>query len=542
MTQLTLTILDTVSIQAYIFASNRLRENIGASYLVKQVTEQWPLEILPQPCNVRAGVIQPELKIEDRDTANPLQAEVVYVGGGNTLILFTDPSEARAFVTKLSCRLIEEAPGINLAATHYLFEWESQPLGGSNGIVAQTFLQLEEVKRGQVGSHPLAGLGVTATCQSTSEVAVTTNEAYKASGEATYAISSQVVAKLYNAPKANQELIRADGSGYKIPFNFDEMGRSEGESSYIAVVHADGNDMGKRVRLLAEEHDTADKNRSYIEAMRDLSDKLKKAGKNSLDAVHDLLLQSIRYVSDKEGKTVETIMEAVPIENGFIPYRPLVHGGDDFTFVCDGRLALTLTAFYLKTFETETAKVGLEETYACAGVAVVKTHYPFARAYHLAEALTKEAKQFAKEKCDKRMSAIDWHFAPGGLMGELEFIRAREYQIPDQGTLLMRPIALDKTATDDWRYWDNLQAAIKTFKQEQWREKQNKVKRLREALRGGPIPVRQFLTAYQERLPALKDTGAGVESSGWYNKRCCYYDAIEAAEFFVPLHDQGGVI
>lgn len=38
-----LLILDTSQIQPYVFGSNRLRENIGASYLVAQATGQWGL-------------------------------------------------------------------------------------------------------------------------------------------------------------------------------------------------------------------------------------------------------------------------------------------------------------------------------------------------------------------------------------------------------------------------------------------------------------------------------------------------------------------
>ena len=87
----------------------------------------------------------------------------------------------------------------------------------------------------------------------------------------------------------------------------------------------------------------------------------------------------------------------------FFPVRPLIFGGDDLTLVCDGRLGLALAAVYLKAFHTHTTsefsrldfpdrdkKISDElkkPAYACAGVAIVKTHYPFARAYKLSSAL-----------------------------------------------------------------------------------------------------------------------------------------------------------
>ena len=43
---LVVTVLDTTGIQPYIFGSNRLRENVGASYLVSQATDEWVKEVL----------------------------------------------------------------------------------------------------------------------------------------------------------------------------------------------------------------------------------------------------------------------------------------------------------------------------------------------------------------------------------------------------------------------------------------------------------------------------------------------------------------
>ena len=66
--------------------------------------------------------------------------------------------------------------------------------------------------------------------------------------------------------------------------------------------------------------------------------------------------------------------------------RALVFGGDDVTFVCDGRLGLSLATLYAREFAAETAKrPECGPLTARAGIAIVKTHYPFARAYALAD-------------------------------------------------------------------------------------------------------------------------------------------------------------
>lgn len=519
----TLTILDTVAIQNYIFGSNRLKENVGASELVKQATETWAYESLPQ---------QPlsDARIEDGNT----KTEVVYVGGGNTVILFADEPEAKAFAARLSEQLITAAPGIELAVVHQPFDWAQDALGGKkSGKMFEAFGRLADLKRRQLTNRPLIGLGVTATCQSTGQPAVTIVAEGK---ETPRLISAEVAAKLKGEEKVNKKLIgNLSDSGYEMISNFDELG-SKDESSYLAVVHADGNGMGKLLEQIGAEHPQASQNRAYLLALRSFSHDVKAASEKALKLMEEKLLQSVR--PDEKGE--EKIMGVVPVKDKRLPYRRLVSGGDDLTFVCDGRLALTLIAFYLKMFEQEmkaTHNPRLKDVHACAGIAVVKSHYPFARAYELAESLSQEAKKWVKES-DQDFSALDWHFAPSGVMGELNLIRDREYRLVGNKTLLLRPVALDEDQ-QSWRNWPNFKRVVLTFKRD-WAGRHNKVKRLQQALRAGEEGVKQFLAAYQETLPDISSTDPNLPRTGWAGEHCGYYDAIEAIDFFVPLHGEEG--
>ncbi|NJP11257.1 MAG: hypothetical protein HC866_18745 [Leptolyngbyaceae cyanobacterium RU_5_1] len=68
---------------------------------------------------------------------------------------------------------------------------------------------------------------------------------------------------LNNANKAlRQELEEAIGDArkyYAFPYDLDNLGRDAGENSFIAIVHADGNGIGKRVLQLTEKFATPDK-------------------------------------------------------------------------------------------------------------------------------------------------------------------------------------------------------------------------------------------------------------------------------------------
>jgi hypothetical protein len=236
-------------------------------------------------------------------------------------------------------------------------------------------------------------------------------------------------------------------------------------------------------------------------------------------------------VESREGRNPQ-IGGVVPIQGDKLPFRPIVFGGDDLTFVCDGRLGLTLAARYLQEFEEETRKVGLKHLHACAGVAVVKVHYPFARAYQLSEALAGSAKRYVRDNPPDDFSALDWHFAAGGLLGSLDEIRTREYQV-SEGMLTMRPLRLQEQRPE-WRTWPRFVHVVEEFT-ENWADRRNKVIALRGALREGIAAVRRFLTAYGEKLPTLDESVGSLQETGWSGHICGYFDAIEALDFYVPL-------
>lgn len=86
-------IIDTISIQAYIFGSNKLKENIGGSYIVEELVYK---KMIPKAL-VSAGISTSIdiLEWNDSDSAphklqhNPDQTvEIAYVGGGNAFLIF----------------------------------------------------------------------------------------------------------------------------------------------------------------------------------------------------------------------------------------------------------------------------------------------------------------------------------------------------------------------------------------------------------------------------------------------------------------------
>ncbi|MCG5057090.1 MAG: hypothetical protein KA714_03560 [Limnoraphis sp. WC205] len=545
MSEYTATVIDTTGIQKYIFGSNRLKENIGASHLVKLATTQWVKNCLEElfPSSVyipdeTQEEVQPIINIDEK-----INAELVYAGGGNTVLLFRSEKYAREFTQKLTRKILEEAPGLNIVIAHHPFNWDKDVL---QQVIEQELIKgkLDAQKRQPRPSVPLLGLSVTATCNSTGLVAVkkvvaknTDNQDQNLNSDS-YLASREIVAKLKAAEEANNEIeaMLQVQPKYKVARDVDDMGRTEQESSYIAIVHADGNRMGKGFENYIKEecdrgHSIAEKNEKCIMAMRKLSWAVNQAASKAITEVGKLVIDAI-----ETGKFT-------PKEK-FLPFRPIVYGGDDITFVCDGRIGLPLAVKFMKEFEKHTQDLpdGKGKATVCAGIAIVKTHYPFSRAYEFCEALCGNAKIFVREKTQnfserkQIFSALDWHIAASGLIGSIGEIREREYQ---GGKLTIRPMRLHELEGNDWRMsWTDFAEVVKAFnEQEPWKDKHNKVIALREVLREGEKATKQFLNAYGiQELPEFSPKANSLlKRQGWLDKVCYYFDAIEAMDFYIPL-------
>ena len=539
MSDYTLVLVDTTGIQSYIFGSNRLRENVGASHLVYLATEGWlrtdPALLLgTEQHNLRNGKIAEELYIE-----NDLDAELLYAGGGNTVVLFRNDgndTSAKRFTRNLSWKLIAEAPGLEVVTVRQEVDLE-------NGSLAQAFKsgfeQLGKRKADRERSQPLLGLGVTAACQSTGLVA--NHEQSEPSGGSQLVISSEVKAKWDNNGVANKRLNDALGdllsNHYEFPLDFDDLGRSKGDSSYIAVVHADGNGMGKTLQKIIEKygnHIGKNANRELIAEIRGFSNAVNEAG---LSALRSVVEEIVHWSEQRHANRND---DAAEQNSGKLnlSIRPIVFGGDDVTFVCDGRIGLKAAQIFLNAFNAQ--KIPDEEGKnqfgrAAAGVTVVKTHYPFSRAYQLSEELCKNAKSVFERKT----SALDWHLAQSGLFGDLSDIRQREYneRYDDQGkvseSLLMRPLIVNDNPIGEWHTWQNLVSLLALFRNidqadsDQW--PRNKVMQLREAIRHGHHAVEIFTAGYKE-LPTIKKDDSQHTKTGLIGRRSAYFDAIEMIE------------
>jgi hypothetical protein len=525
MTEKIITVIDVAGIQAYIFGSNRLKHNIGASFLVQLAGDEW---------------------VNDYLSRN--SGELFYSGGGKTVLFFPSLDNAKQFATEYSQKVLEHAPGMQIYLAHHAMDWEREALGGANGALSCAHKKVASKKNSTPNRLAYLGWAVTADCQYSGLPASAILDGDR--------VSAEILAKEKIVVDANGSLQeKLNIAPYEFPSDMDDFGRTHGDSSYIAIVHIDGNGMGKRFQELSEDYVSPSQNQEFIEKMREFS-------KGVSDVAQDAMQATLKHLVSKiqsDGKGGEYIQDAyrladmkIELSQKFLPFRPLVMGGDDVTFVCEGRLGLSLAHYFLKQITTPNLPAS-KPMKARAGVAIVKSHYPFAQAYQLAEDLAKSAKKDLPE-LKKGESGIDWHFATSGVLDGLTEIRKREYTVPT-GSLHSRPLLLERAQQDtEWRNWETFLQFVKEFlrteKESDWGNKRNKLKELREVLRKGGDETQQFLKLYGlGKLPLV----AKIDDSlyGWvvnldrdYTKDkdkdkprrfCTVFDAIEALDWFLIL-------
>lgn len=173
-----------------------------------------------------------------------------------------------------------------------------------------------------------------------------------------------------------------------------------GDNSCVAIIHADANGLGLAmmscIEQLKGQNDAA---RIY----RDLCAAIEEASVHAAQAAMRRVIEST--LAAEKSLNNERERQILPI-----PVRPIVCAGEDFTCVIRAAHAIQFAEDYVSALERETeerfteltAVRNLEALTACAGVVFCKSHFPFSRAYGLAENLCK----FAKKQTQRQASAI----------------------------------------------------------------------------------------------------------------------------------------
>ena len=243
----------------------------------------------------------------------------------------------------------------------------------------------------------------------------------------------------------------------------DNINNITGKNDWIAIVHADGNGLGQVIRTIGD-------NNGKLHQFSLALDKATTAAAQEAAAItlNETDTQGLKYY----------------------PFRPIVLGGDDLTVIIRGDLAVKYAKTFLNAFEKETkerlanidVRLGNGLT-ACAGIAFIKSSFPYYYGYNLAEDLCSAAKKDTKSRGNDVRSCIMFHKVQDSFVEEYKEITERELTISKDLSLRFGPYYLDKSNIDRWSIDD----LVKTVKELDDKEGN--------ALKSG---IRQWLTALLE--------------------------------------------
>lgn len=376
-----LAIYDVSGIQEYIFSSSRMRENIGASKIVGQVLKKCLPEAL-ENCRSQTGAILTDWEKSDEfriERDGQIEAEVIYSGGGSALLVFRNAGCYHAVNKVLAKRLIEVSYTLNLAVAAVQTD-----LTDFVADKKQLDRQLERVKARMLRQRPYRAFPVSEQEGMTGfPVTGVITEQYNGQKHRPVSTIQRLKSEASNV---NRKEIIAFPKGIVGPdkwaFDTIDLISDKEKDSYVAVVHIDGNGMGKQ-----------------LEENLKISSMEAKTGKSYSRAVMTMRAMSKQISHDYRKVFEEVIGEAAANTDAssmpHLPVRPLVMDGDDLTFVCQANWGIPLAARLVKALEERSSsrKEGELSLSACAGVALVHSHFPFNIAYEVAEECCKEAKK-----------------------------------------------------------------------------------------------------------------------------------------------------
>ena len=537
-------LFDTRSIQRYIYAGNRLRTNIGASYIVDCVFQDILIdEVLKEMFPNDKFTANSAWNFDDDENAaweNMKSCCVAYIGGGNAMLLFKPSAEnLRTDVVKnFTRKLLINRAGLKVGAA----QGELNLIDGklNQDEISKLYSALKDTQNKIFPPVNVPYSGLTLSCEIDGATAdfCDTRGLVKPDGEIRF-YSQETAIKADFSKKANDNLRERfidifmlkdflPDFEFEFPDEVDKLGQIETEN-YFAIVHVDGNNMGLKFRACEN-----------LNQRRKLSREIRRKTEG---AFADLLIKII--------KSKNFLDEYLDLEENILPIRPLIIGGDDVTFICPANMAIMFTKTLMELMSSETPADSAEHLTlknsrrmdCCAGIAILPTAYPFFRGYELAEQLCDEAKDaMRKSNIADGSSWLDFAILHGEQAPELEQIRKNEYS-GARGNLHFGPYRVAnsnaKNAQDKRLNIENLLECTTQFLSEKIMSK-GKIKELRGVLQHGKddaIKFIQQLENQKQSLPKISVWEDYLTDALWSNEqtaRTPYVDAIELMDFYKP--------
>ena len=337
-------------IQEFIFKTNELKHIVGASELVEEICTE----------------------------AFDYGGRVVVKAAGNVKCIFDCEEDCCRAVREFPWKVMKMAPGVTISQA--VVEYDSNKMSFQEAVSA-----LEGKLRTQRNKPPKSVLTGLMGIKRANNTGLPIGEVRNAKDGNVLYLDDATRAKLSKKDifkLCHKSFGRTGLKAGNIAF---EISQICDQNDWIAIIHADGNGLGQVVQ---------------------------KVGCKEID--FSAFSQSLNQATVEAAHAAYNAVKTQFGEDGVIPIRPVVLNGDDMTVFIRGSLAIAYADAFIHAFEEKTAeylkdaqgnniltkygvfKGGENYLTACAGIAFIKSSYPFYYGYQLAEELCGQAKKDTK--------------------------------------------------------------------------------------------------------------------------------------------------
>src|SRR5690606_7541447 len=297
-------------IQSFIFQTNKLREIVGASEIIKNITDQTFFDV--------AGIEKKDngLFFKEGNTDKEFKGLILATAGNiKCEFLEEDKSKLEKLVREFPKRVMQEAPGITISQAVVKFE----------GEITNALTELETKLKVQrnIPSVPLeTGYSILKRARRTGGIVEKDDEDRATINKISKSDSHQlfkILLKKENLTELEKEMLTKEFSDIT----------ALSPNKWMAVVHADGNGLGNIIQNIGDELTQQGR---FLE----FSNTIQKSTEEALQkAFEDVIL-----------KDKENFENSNPQKVYRYPIRPIVIGGDDVTFIIRADLALDFTKIF----------------------------------------------------------------------------------------------------------------------------------------------------------------------------------------------------
>lgn len=518
--------------QGYIFKTNKLKENIGASTIIEYITEDLPKKKLAEVLGKK-----------------DIDENVVNAGGGNSLFIVDKEDDAKEFIKITTTEVLEKFPGAEFFMAYQKFDYENDSIIDA---IDEIYKKLNDKKSARKSVFRRKSYGIEQECVTTGLPAYKRYDDVFLSRESYVKREWSKDDKLEELNKKNSiSKIIGDYSdkGYKFTKELEDLITQKGDNSYIAIVSLDGNKMGQKIQHMKEEARKKEKGSdNKVESNNNYIQKLKNFSKNIKDYYEDAFRHMLEVIDQNYNK----IAEDLKLKDNIMPVRPIILAGDDVCFICNAKIALECVNLFISKLNEYSVEG--EQLNACAGICMLKSSYPFDKGYDIAENLCKNGK--AKIVDSNDASLVDFHICQGEISTSLNEIRNRAH-INKEIELNIKPFYInitevkqeeiqDKkyeriiTKKDTFNTYENFKAEFNRI-EEMTKDSKGKVRKLRDIFPQGEKQTRLFMN--KNMIDKEFNTGfnlpRGKVNHGFYEingkKTCLYFDIIELQDMFINL-------